>query len=795
MTRPWSVHVGDCRHTLAAMPEESIDAVVTDTPYGLSTLLDPPNLDRDALWQKLTAGQREAPIRTLMRSWLDTDENPVMKGRGFMGKEWDALVPPPATWRKVWRVLKPGAYCLAFAGTRTYDLITMALRFADFEIEDTWQWLYGCLSEDTEIMVNGEWRPWTDAVAGSTVMAYSLTDDTLRPETVEELFVYEYDDVAFHVRGDDTDHIVSRNHRCLINDGEWRFAVAEKVPRSCRIPVVEGDAVLRSVWRGNAEVGVSREAHQDADMFAGMQRQIQGSGVRQACAQGARCVDDDIGAIVPPEDVGATEPRMARRSDAASLTRQLPRREVRADAAGHDADVDQDRLHHGAPHGDGETSRTHADTDGSRAPHQPQPVGQPTGELDAVRHEPGAQAVRGARLSTASMATVTPIHYRGKVWCVRVPSGAFVARRNGQVFITGNSGMPKRVRLDLKIDEHFGMKDARPVLGKMSAPNRNNNGQTMGDGWQEAPDLFGAATPEAARFVGWDRASRPGWEPIIVAVKPLRGTIAETALRYGTGGMNADGCRIPRGDAGEQVATKGASSRDLFRHADGHGQPVVIDKRGGFPANVIIDEEVAAELDRLTGPCGGAGRASGPAINGARDGTAAYGARGGIPAERVVFHGRCDGASNFFYTAKASTSERDKGLEDLPTLTPGERSGGREEGSAGINGYAGTRGENGRNPHPTVKPISLMRYLVRRASPPGAWDPDMAKRPVVLDCFMGSGSTGVAAMVEGVRFVGCELGEESAEVARLRLQHAYALPREDGEAPVVTRVGGQGKLF
>ena len=55
MTRPWSIHVGDCRHTLAAMPEESIDAVVTDTPYGLSTLLDPPNLDREALWHKLTA--------------------------------------------------------------------------------------------------------------------------------------------------------------------------------------------------------------------------------------------------------------------------------------------------------------------------------------------------------------------------------------------------------------------------------------------------------------------------------------------------------------------------------------------------------------------------------------------------------------------------------------------------------------------------------------------------------------------------------------------------------------------
>ena len=128
------------------------------------------------------------------------------------------------------------------------------------------------------------------------------------------------------------------------------------------------------------------------------------------------------------------------------------------------------------------------------------------------------------------------------------------------------------------------------------------------------------------------------------------------------------------------------------------------------------------------------------------------------------------GASRFFYTAKASTSERDKGLENLPT-------------------------SDGRNPHPTVKPISLMRYLVRRASPPGAWDPDVAKRPVVLDCFMGSGSTGVAALVEGVRFVGCELEAASAEVARLRLHHAYALPRDEDEAPTETRPGGQAVLF
>ena len=89
-----------------------------------------------------------------------------------------------------------------------------------------------------------------------------------------------------------------------------------------------------------------------------------------------------------------------------------------------------------------------------------------------------------------------------------------------------------------------------------------------------------------------------------------------------------------------------------------------------------------------------------------------------------------------------------------------------------------------------------MQYLVRRACPPGAWDPDVAKRPVVLDCFMGSGSTGVACMVEGVRFVGCEMDPQMAEVATLRLQHAYALPREDdGDAAPEVRPGGQATLF
>lgn len=498
-TRPWTILPGDCRVTLRDLAAESIDAVVTDTPYGLSTLLDPPNLDREALWQKLTSGAKESPIKTLMHAWLDTGENPVVKGRGFMGKEWDALVPPPNTWREVWRVMKPGAYCLAFGGTRTYSLIEMSLRFADFEIEDTVSWLYG-------------------------------------------------------------------------------------------------------------------------------------------------------------------------------------------------------------------------------------------------------------------------------------------------------QGFPKRVRLDLKIDQHYGKADDRQVIGvnPSSRPNskrKNGGGFDSLQGAESAglQHLTAAATLDAARLVGWDRALRPGWEPIIVAIKPLRGTVAENALVHGTGGLHVDACRLPRGDADAQRERHGKAPIGY-----GGSKIEFVSSGGGYPANVAMDEEVAKQLDAMSGHT--------------KDGVAVkHNVHVGKKLSRMEFgftntgedrsFGGGGGASRFFYTAKASSSERDAGLEDMPALTAGERCD-REDGSAGVNGYAGTRGEGGRNPHPTVKPVALMRWLCRLASPPGAWDPDEPRRPVILDPFAGSGSTLVAALQEGVRVVGCEIDPKMADVAARRCQHAYALPREESgvdrsEAPP----GTQGALF
>ncbi|MFW9605437.1 MAG: DNA methyltransferase, partial [Pseudomonas sp.] len=120
-------------------------------------------------------------------------------------------------------------------------------------------------------------------------------------------------------------------------------------------------------------------------------------------------------------------------------------------------------------------------------------------------------------------------------------------------------------------------------------------------------------------------------------------------------------------------------------------------------------------------------------------------------------------AARFFYCAKASKRDRDEGLEGFDIESAAERQG-REDGNAGVGAYAGATGE-ARNFHPTVKPTALMRHLCRLVTPPGG---------IVLDPFMGSGSTGKAAMLEGFRFMGCELDPDYMTIAEARIRAACA---------------------
>ena len=137
-------------------------------------------------------------------------------GLKFMGKEWDHGVPAAETWERVMVALKPGAMQLSFGGTRTWHRLAVAIEDAGFELRDTLMWLYGCLSEDTEILVDGQWEPYHKATKGRLALCYNAEYDEYTWQPIEDLLVYDYDDTAYRVESDHTDQIVSRNHRCLV---------------------------------------------------------------------------------------------------------------------------------------------------------------------------------------------------------------------------------------------------------------------------------------------------------------------------------------------------------------------------------------------------------------------------------------------------------------------------------------------------------------------------------------------------------------------------------------------------
>ncbi len=281
-------------------------------------------------------------------------------------------------------------------------------------------------------------------------------------------------------------------------------------------------------------------------------------------------------------------------------------------------------------------------------------------------------------------------------------------------------------------------------------------------------EAYEARSDAAAPWTGWGTALKPAHEPIIVARKKLaipgkragtmkKANVAQNVLEHGTGAINIDGCRV---GTDEMVNAPGYGRWNDYRHdgqyteQDEGAEPTV--SQGRWPANVILDEAAGALLDEQAPKTGAIAKVTG-------NQTAKTGASGiyhEFGAVEGAFHGDgLAGASRFFYCAKASKSEREAGLSSMPV----------EEFSAGPERHVDNGIRDGKRPvakrsnlHPTVKPLALMRYLVRLVTPPGG---------VVLDPFMGSGTTGIAALLEGFKFIGMELDESYVEIARKRIEH------------------------
>ena len=264
---------------------------------------------------------------------------------------------------------------------------------------------------------------------------------------------------------------------------------------------------------------------------------------------------------------------------------------------------------------------------------------------------------------------------------------------------------------------------------------------TYGSGFPKSHNLDG-------EWRGWGTALKPALEPITVARKPFKGTVATNVLAHGTGALNIDGCRV--GNEERSYSPKGTSTNASMIRVPEHrlgtaGEEVTV--TGRWPANLIHDgsDEVLAAFPANAG-------AAAP-VKGTEDSAASTGSVTGKRARvKGAFHADSGSAARFFYCAKASRKERNEGLQD-----PGPQF----KHGATLRQVESTTTKG--NTHPTVKPIDLMAYLLRLVTPPGG---------IPFDPFMGSGSTGVAAMREGFQFIGIEREEQYLEIARARISAA-----------------------
>lgn len=756
-----TIHAGDNRLSLAALPENSIDAVVTDPPYSLTSIT------------KRFGKEGSAPPRRDAGAGNDGSFGRV--SGGFMGKAWDAtgIERDPEFWALVYRVLKPGGFVFAFSGARTGHWQACAMEHAGFIMHPMHAWLYGCMDPETECLTRRGWSKYWEIAADDEVLQWdSETGDLTwtRPHAVHE---YPFDGEMVVVENRNTRQVLTPNHR-----------VYAKVRRHARHPkpiayeVVEAGDIDRrsSAWQVDLPLAGRLRDGGWVDLDYAY---LAGWWLTDAwahCDANACCFSQSkpetlvkLRAALAPH--GASEyVKKAKKEThndehsfyltgpmAERLRSEFPDRALPWSVLTW-GEMARRRLYAGLMDGDGSQQRengkydAYAHTFWSKNQERRDVFVALALSLGMRCHEDarkGAVYVNTTRHTTQiqNRHRSARMPYKGMVWCLTVPTGAFVVRRDGKPFITGNSGFPKGHDASKAIDKHLGTTDLRETLGVRYEARRFAPGATVVEegGYRKRDDdendpTFAATdsvggSPEARAWDGWKygtQTQKPAMEPIYLGQKPYEGKPVESILKWGVGAFNIDGCRValPEGDALHAGVQHGGGAIDT---ADNEGEWGFnrVDRAPGigrYPANVLHDgsPEVVALFPDSKGQLAAASTSTKTRKTQNVYGDMARGADAGEP------RGDEGSAARFFnsfpwplafYHAKAGRLDR-----------------------------AGSK-------HPTVKPIGLLRHLVRHICPVGG---------VVLDPFAGSGTTAAAALAEGMSCILMEAEPEYLTFLRQR---------------------------
>ena len=338
-----------------------------------------------------------------------------------------------------------------------------------------------------------------------------------------------------------------------------------------------------------------------------------------------------------------------------------------------------------------------------------------------------------------------------------------------QIMWIYGSGFPKSLNIGKAVDkkqgnkrESLGMYDPRSLQDGANRTERPIGNQQVANYESSMVER----TKGNSEWEGWGTALKPAHEPIVMARKPLEGSNVDNVLKYGTGGINIDACRIQGDDTGGERKITTRKSRDEnnvwtdensgMKQEENHFADA--DPKGRYPANVIHDgSDVVQEIFPQTSKSVSTKRT--------RKTVGMF----GMPNDATPEYDDEGTAARYFYCPKTSAEERNRGLESFTAKPMAWGNQAKAELKRGNLDFKGNQGDGSKhnkvamrlNTHPTVKPQELMKYLCRLVTPKGG---------VVLDPFMGSGSTGMAAKDEGFDFIGIEKEKEYFEIAEARIK-------------------------
>jgi DNA modification methylase len=761
-----TLHLGDCIGVMAGLPENSLDSIICDPPYLINFM----GRAFDSQHKSLPGANEGQKMQEWHRQWVT----------------------------EAYRILKPGGHLAAFGGDRTHHRLMSAMEDVGFELRFNCYWAFGCVDEETEVLTPSGWVRYHKSIDKIPLFCYNKDTDSFEWDVPNneprQVFAYDYEDTAYRITGDFTDQLVSRNHRCLVErEGKFVFQLAEEAAQESeiRIPVLETVQDLQKAYSSAQQnAGAKSEILQRLLACDSTEREGKEAvgGMQGACVSSLCCMREEllqiqiankkntksllqqemqwnrkievdagecniserevwmdcgISAVSERENEWREESSMEGRGDFAEQERKswTTEHQVRSLPAAVYSDGENRRVCDGTQIDSCEGTQSSLVENGSCASCEPQCRGQSNRESDAVPNQHGSQEVRASRYAVTHLASIVPVHYKGLMWCPTVSTGAFVARRNGKIFITGNSGFPKSQNASIAIDQHFGMKDKREVVGLSNRHGGGINNNYMGMTKETSNAITKPYHPLAKQWSGYGTALKPAVEPICVGRKPMIGTLAENLLEWGCGAMNLDACRVETDDNLNGGAycngTKDLSNASSYATGINIGefkQPI-----GRFPPHLLHD---GSDVVKQCFPNAGSGNFGKEYC---------YSGREYNNMKTSMFNGdKPQSPSNYNDSGSAS-----RFFPSLPY----------DEEDCAMLYYCAKASKEDRghfNNHVSVKPTALMKWICRLLTPKGG---------TLLDPFMGSGSTLKAAVLENFTCIGIEMDADYFAIAEARVSH------------------------